>query len=489
MLKGDQIFWASDAFSCLTSVPFNSAVATRFIHYWNETLEFQSTLAYLKSPPQGYQQPAVDVVAELGRIQQRVDAGSYANQYDFEADFQLLLYSLKDSHVYNIAGVLSAFSFASPYEIASVSVDGKQAPKIYITDDILESPRASWKPSAITRINGTEVNDFLTKFAALNSWGYVEPNAEWNDLMSNPTLDIQGGLTTFAGGATFFPGDELKFEFENGSSIDTYWLAIYNEVANYTGPLTTGGDFYNYFVLGLVPASFDPTLIVSPTYSDPLEGAPGNWSNASFGAFPENPAVAQADLGVLQGGIVSGYLYEDISTSVLSLPSFDAIPETIGNYSTAVNEFIEIASNASVKQVIIDLQRNSGGATLLAYIIFKNFFPDLYPFAGSRRRSFPMGNVLGSATTDYWDALDENNADEQSAKYELAADEWVITDRINAATGKNFTSWTEYQGPINANGDTFSLTEQYDLGNIVFDTVSVSSLQLYLLKLTFSGRL
>lgn len=386
-----------------------------------------------------------------------------------------MTYALHDSHVYLTAGVLAAFSFAAPYEIVSVSVDGKQAPKIYITDDLLDSATEGWTPSAVTSINGTDVNQFLTQYAALNSWGYVEPHAEWNALMSSPTLDIQGGLTTLSGAGTFYPGDNLTYTFENGTTVDTFWLAIYNEVANYTGPLATGGDFYNYFVLGLLPASFDPTTIVPPSYSGELVEGPTNWTNASYGAFPDDPVVAQADLGVLGGGLVTGYSYENISTGVLSLPSFDAVPETIGNYSLAVNQFIAGASESNLTRIIIDLQRNPGGATLLAYTTFKAFFPDISPFAGSRRRSFPAANVIGSATTNYWADLDEDNEDDYILKSQLAADEWVITNRINAATGKNFTSWQEYQGPINANSDTFSLTEQYDLANVVFDAVSIHS--------------
>lgn len=132
-LVGYTIFPAEAAFECLTSVPFNGAVATRFIDYYNTTIQFQSTLAYLKDPPQGYQQPAVDVLQGLQQIQQNVTAGYYKNQYAFEADLQLLIYSLHDAHVVLSAGALSAFSFASPYPISSVSIDGKQAPKIYIT--------------------------------------------------------------------------------------------------------------------------------------------------------------------------------------------------------------------------------------------------------------------------------------------------------------------------------------------------------------------
>lgn len=73
-------FYASDAFACLSSVPFNDAVALRFIDYYNTTLQFQSTLSYLKTPPTGYQQPAVDLVAGLQGIKNNVTAGVYKNQ-------------------------------------------------------------------------------------------------------------------------------------------------------------------------------------------------------------------------------------------------------------------------------------------------------------------------------------------------------------------------------------------------------------------------
>lgn len=135
-LSGISVFPAKDAYACLSSVPFNSAVATRFLQYWNQTLQFQSTRVYLRSPPQGYQQPAVDVQEEIAAIQGRIDAGFYGNQYAFEADVQLLTNALHDGHVSLKAGALAAFSFGSPFEIASVSVDGQQPPKIYLTGEL-----------------------------------------------------------------------------------------------------------------------------------------------------------------------------------------------------------------------------------------------------------------------------------------------------------------------------------------------------------------
>jgi hypothetical protein len=115
----------------LTSVPFNQAVADRFITYLNQTWQFQSTLSFLKSPPATYQQPAVDLLGGLKNIRGRVAANSYPNQYAFEVAVQKLVLNAHDAHLSLYAGILDAFTFASPYDLVSVSRDGKEQPKVY----------------------------------------------------------------------------------------------------------------------------------------------------------------------------------------------------------------------------------------------------------------------------------------------------------------------------------------------------------------------
>jgi len=113
-------------------VPFDPELATKFLQYYNTTLQFQSTLALLKNPPSGYQQPAVDVMLILDQIQKNVTARVYNNQYTFEADIQLLINRMHDVHVNLNAGIMAAFTFASPYGLVSASIDGKQPPEIYL---------------------------------------------------------------------------------------------------------------------------------------------------------------------------------------------------------------------------------------------------------------------------------------------------------------------------------------------------------------------
>lgn len=134
--------------------------------------------------------------------------------------------------------------------------------------------------------------------------------------MLSAALDIQAYFNVFSGGATFYPGDTITFVLENGTAITDNFLAVYNSPGP-TGPLETGGDFYNFFVLGFYPASYNDSSISNPsstiiasataaatsTVASSAAPTPSNWNNT---AYPDTPDVFQTDLGTLGGGYVSG---------------------------------------------------------------------------------------------------------------------------------------------------------------------------------------
>ena len=124
-------FPAKLAYDCLISVPLNYTVASQFVHYFKDTLQFQSTLAYLRNPPPSYQQPPIDVLGSLNLIQQQLDSGVYDNSYAFEAAIQSLVYATHDGHVSLAAGALNVFTFLSPLRLTSVSPDGLKLPQVY----------------------------------------------------------------------------------------------------------------------------------------------------------------------------------------------------------------------------------------------------------------------------------------------------------------------------------------------------------------------
>lgn len=75
-----------------------------------------------------------------------------------------------------------------------------------------------------------------------------------------------GDFSVFGGDITFYPGDTITFVLENGTSITEDFIALFYSPGS-TGPLETGGDFYNFFVLNLLPASYDPDLIINNTFN------------------------------------------------------------------------------------------------------------------------------------------------------------------------------------------------------------------------------
>ncbi|KAI1735463.1 hypothetical protein F4680DRAFT_469992 [Xylaria scruposa] len=470
---GAFVFDASLVYECLTSVPFNPAVATRFLKYYNDTLSFQSTLSYLKNPPSTYQQPSVDLIGGLQSLQDAVNSGSFANQYEFEAALQLLVNNAHDDHLFLNAGILSAFSFGSPFDIVSLSVDGVEAPKVYIGTDVFDSNVfTSFTPSAIKSINGQNATTYLETFAAGNVAGSVDPDTDWNRLMFSFAQDIQGAFNVFSGLTPFFPGETITVELENGTTITERNIGVYWSQGP-TGPLETGGDFYNFFVLGFLPASFDPSLeLASPTSTDDSSSTeatpeavtpsllPLSWNSPAYPAIPD---VAQPDLGIAGGGVISGYFLNSSSVSVLSIPTFDVFGAALSTAQTTVDEFISRTQEAGLHKVVIDLQGNRGGQVLLAVDTFKRFFPDIEPFGGSRLRATRSTNVMGETITDYFNQLSATDPD----KSVLTTVEWVATTRVDADTDSNFTSWSQFFGPVSSSDDVFTKTQRFNLSSEV----------------------
>lgn len=124
------------------------------------------------------------------------------------------------------------------------------------------------------------------------------------------------------------------------------------------------------------------------------------------------------------------------------------------NFQSTIGDFITLSQKKGLQKVVIDLQQNYGGQSLLAIDAFKQFFPNIDPFAGSRLRAHDSANVMGEMITEFFNEEDTSNID----YYILAANEWVATDRLNANTGNNFTSWAEEFGPVSEDGDQFTIT-------------------------------
>lgn len=194
----------------------------------------------------------------------------------------------------------------------------------------------TYQPSAIKSINGQDVTIYLDSFATNNSYGSTEGHADWNQLMLSGAQDVQGYFNAFSGNTLFYPGDSISFTLENGTTITEKYLGVYWSQGP-TGPLATGGDFYNFFVLGYWPASYDPS-----SDDDGTEGstsATGSFSSATAAAtatatataittptptgwgttefwYPPTADIAQPDLGTYGGGYITGVCQSSLTAVI-----------------------------------------------------------------------------------------------------------------------------------------------------------------------------
>ena len=206
-------------------------------------------------------------------------------------------------------------------------------------------------------------------------------------------------FTDYITNAHCFLGENITFNFENGSTTGNLpWLALYSDNIIENPPsLSSGEDLYNYFVLGLAPpsqstaAASTSVLAAAATSSAaatstiassaasttvPADATPSSWGYLP--AYPDDPVVSQPNLGLLNGGVVSGYFLNDEVTAILSIPSFDVTAEAVASFSSTIGEFLRKSKAARRTRIIIDLQRNDGGGELLAIDAFKQVRDYLY---------------------------------------------------------------------------------------------------------------
>lgn len=106
-------------------------------------------------------------------------------------------------------------------------------------------------------------------------------------------------------------------------------------------------------------------------------------------------------------------------------------------------------------------------------------------------RAHPTADVLGNTFTTYYSTtLNASSYDN------LTVNEWVATSLLSAEDGQNFTSWEDFYGPHNYNGDGFTSVvslfasfdplsadrvnkQRYNLSSYIFDEVSLGGFVVY----------
>jgi hypothetical protein len=135
-------------------------------------INWQTTTSYLKNPPHGYLEPAVDVYGELATIISNLQSGTvYTNEYDLEFAIYRMFQSAHDGHFrYTPSLIGGVFQFGRPIPLVSVSSDGACLPKAYVYADVLlATANNTFTPSAITAIDGEGATAYLENWSQCGS--------------------------------------------------------------------------------------------------------------------------------------------------------------------------------------------------------------------------------------------------------------------------------------------------------------------------------
>lgn len=85
-------------YDCLASVPLHAEQAKAFVEAVLPFVEWQTTIDYLKDPPAGYTEPAVDLRAGFATVIANISSGAYKTEYEFQSQLWKVVNSAHDGH-------------------------------------------------------------------------------------------------------------------------------------------------------------------------------------------------------------------------------------------------------------------------------------------------------------------------------------------------------------------------------------------------------
>ena len=394
-------------------------------------VEFQSTLAYLKNPPEGYGDESVDIQKGLDDIATKVSNGDYDNEYDFEFDIAKLMVKAHDGHL-TFSGMTQtggAFTWRRSREIVliSASEDGKSEPKIWGMRDFNQTLSGDVKRSAISQIDGKDAIQFV-KDESMDTT-YHDPDSRYNSMFYMQPSENSG----FFANPRFYPGPSVNVSYENGTSRNFVNSAVIQEPNSWLS-IENGQDFYDTFIAAPSSSSSRKrrtdrrNLPRNPEYPREAE-LNRRWVPL---AYPQAIVEHKADDIKLAGYFVDTGAGK---VGVLMVQTF-SVEAGQGNndeareFQAVVQSYIEKSKDQKVEKHIIDVRTNGGGKILLGYDMFLQFFPDEHPQLQSRWRGHKGSELLGEKISSF--------------------------KTMNSTNGNIYTSPFNYHSYISADDESFS---------------------------------
>jgi hypothetical protein len=398
-------------------------------------------------------------------------------QFGFE--LYSLLQSTHDGHFVFIPDVVgNVFNYARSVPLVSVSADGKALPKAYVYSDVLAESfgNATFKSSAISKINGQDAKEYLENWAQYGS--LQDRDALYNNVfyeLATVSLGPVGsGIGTFAGsgrGRWIYPGPTTEFIFENGtcSTYDNYAKVL----VPFKG-ITDGESVYQKFLTGPPPTpspSATASASASANSTAPTPSATATVAPQPIPA-PGYPPPVVREIHNFIGGYFLEDTYSDVA--VLSVPSFVGASGAQAGFQDTAAKFLSAAKAAGKKKLVVDLSANGGGTILLGYDLYKLLFPnDIDHAAADRFRAFESTDLLGQKFSEVAGTFPRVliNETQNETLYQLNSN--IASSVFNYRTdvdvnGKNFNSWQEKFGPgLMQKGDNFTNLFRWNLSDVL----------------------
>lgn len=419
-------------------------------------MEFQSTLSYLKSPPKGYGDEAVDLQKGLDDIRTKISNSEYNNEYDFENDIAKLLVQAHDGHLtFSGMAYSGVFTWRRDRQIAliSASEDGKGDPKIWAFGDFNQTFSGNAKRSAISQIDGKDATQFVRDESLGTS--YHDPDSRYNSMFYMQPAENYG----FFANPRFYPGASVNISFENGTSQEFTNSAVIAEPNEWL-QIKNGQDFYDAFITprSLSASSRKRTnqrkVQRNPEYPREAE-LNRRWVPQAYpAAIVEHKAddVKLAGYFVDTGAGKVGVLM----VQTFSVEAGNGNNDEVVEFQNVVQEYISKAKDQKVDKHIIDVRTNGGGKILLGYDTFLQFFPEEKPQLQSRWRGHQASQLFGEKLSSYMNMTVSNgNLYTSPFNYHSYVD----------ADDKDFSDFRGMYPPEKFNDEPFSALLKYNLSD------------------------
>ncbi|KAF7589525.1 hypothetical protein BBP40_004190 [Aspergillus hancockii] len=437
------------ALACLKSVPLGKAEALQLMESILPYVKWQSDTSYLKNPPAGYLEPAVDIWAELNQVYSNVQASAYDGEYDFQADLFKAFNLAHDGHFRFFPDLLTkALTFNRNVGLVSVSLNGKDTPGIYVHSDIATTGQSSFKPSPVVSINGEDAVQLLERWSQLGSLN--DPDSLYNSVFfSKPFAAGSPNFDGYFSGSGrygyIYPGAATTLEFANGTRKS------YRTTANVKGDFTgviDGQSMYQRFCTG--PSSTASTT-TAPTTTPPT----ATKTSTPAPGYPI-PEVISSD------HVISGYFLNSTRNSdvaVLSMLSFE--PEVPAEFQAVLETFIRHAKAAGKSKLVVDLSANGGGYILQGYDTFRQLFPGIVQDGYTR---FRYTEAFAAIAEQFGAVLPQDFDPATATSDEIQMFESPPNYRYDLnLTNRHFASTEDKIGPHEYNGDQFTSIMRWDL--------------------------